>query len=94
MPSTHNLPPEARKDITARLKRVEGQAKGIQKMIEEGRDCVDVMNQLSAVKAAVNALSGEMLETFALYCLHHPDEFTSPEKAIEQAVRALVRGAR
>lgn len=80
--------------MIARLKRVEGQAKGIQRMIEEGRDCVDVLNQLAAVKAAVTALSGEMLESFAVYCLRHPDEFTSPEQAVEQAVRAIVRSGR
>jgi len=91
MPSIQNLPIEERTEMIARLKRVEGQAKGIQKMIDEGRDCVDVMNQIAAVKAAVTALSGEMLEAFALHCLKHPDEFASPEKAIEQAVRALVR---
>jgi len=77
--------------MIARLKRVEGQARGIQKMIEEGRDCVDVMNQVAAARAAITALSGEMLEAFALRCLQHPEEFPSPEKAIEQAVRALVR---
>ena len=73
---------------------VEGQAKGIQRMIEDGRDCVDVMNQLAAVKAAVSALSGELLESFALHCLRHPEQFSSPEQAVEQAVRALVRSGR
>lgn len=94
MPSVHNLPADERADMIARLKRIEGQAKGIQKMIDEGRDCVDIMNQLSAVKAAVNGLGGEMLSTFALYCLRHPESFASPEQAIEQAVRALVRSGR
>lgn len=94
MPSIHNLPETERADIIARLKRIEGQAKGIQRMVDEGRDCVDVMNQLAAVKAAVNALSGEVLEAFALRCLQHPEEFPSPREAVEQAVRALVRSGR
>jgi DNA-binding FrmR family transcriptional regulator len=94
MPSIHNLPQEERDDFVARLKRIEGQSKGIQKMIEEGRECADVMNQVAAVKAAVTALSGELLEAFALRCLRHPEEFQSPEAAVEQAVRALVRGGR
>lgn len=94
MPSIHNLPAMEREEFIARLKRVEGQAKGVQKMIEEGRDCVDVLNQLSAVRAAVTALSGEMLEAFALRCLRHPEEFSSPEKAVEEVVRALVRSGR
>lgn len=94
MPSTDQLPAEAREDLTARLKRIEGQAKGIQKMIEDGRDCESVMNQLASVKAAVNSVSGEMLEAFALFCLRHPDQFGSPEQAVERAVQALVRSGR
>jgi DNA-binding FrmR family transcriptional regulator len=94
MPPIHNLPEAQRRDMVDRLKRIEGQAKGIQRMVEDGRDCVDVMNQLAAVKAAINALSGEMLEAFALRCLLHPEEFPSPHNAVEQAVKALVRSGR
>jgi len=94
MPSIHNLPTEHRDDFVARLKRIEGQAKGIQKMIDEGRDCLDVMQQVSATRAAVNALSGEMLESFAIHCLRHPDEFPSADVAVEQLVRAVVRNGR
>jgi CsoR family transcriptional regulator, copper-sensing transcriptional repressor len=94
MPSTLQLPAAARDDMTARLKRIEGQARGIQKMIEDDRDCVSVMNQMASIKAAVNSLSGEMLESFALYCIRHPDQFASPEQAVEKAVQALVRSGR
>jgi DNA-binding FrmR family transcriptional regulator len=92
--SIHNLPEAERTDIVDRLKRIEGQAKGIQRMVEEGRDCLDVLNQLAAVKAAVNSLSGELLEAFAIRCLQHPEEFPSPQTAVEQAVKALVRAGR
>lgn len=94
MPSIHHLPAAERTEMIDRLKRVEGQAKGIQRMIEEGRECLEVLNQLAAVKAAVNALSGELLEAFALRCLQHPEEFGSPREAVEQAVKALVRSGR
>jgi DNA-binding FrmR family transcriptional regulator len=94
MPSIANLPEAEREEIVARLKRIEGQARGIQKMVEEGRECVDVLNQLSAVKAAVNGLSGELLEAYMLRCVQHPEDFSSPQTAIEQAVKALVRSGR
>ena len=94
MPTIHKLPAAERTDMIDRLKRVEGQTKGIQRMIEEGRDCVEIMNQLAAVKAAVNSLSGELLEVFALRCLLHPEEFGSPKEAVEQAVKALIRSGR
>ena len=94
MPSIANLPQSERDDIQARLKRIEGQARGVQKMVDEGRECVDVLNQLAAIKAAVNGLSGELLEAYLLRCVRHPEEFPSPEAAVEDAVKALVRSSR
>ena len=94
MTSISDLPSEARADIVARLKRIEGQARGIQKMLEEGRDCTDVLNQVAAIKAATNALSAEALEAFAIHCFRNADRFASPEEAVSVAVRALVRAGR
>lgn len=60
-------------------------------MVEDARDCFDVLHRIASIKAAASAPSGEMLEAFALYCLHHPEEFISPEQAVE---RAFVRSGR
>jgi CsoR family transcriptional regulator, copper-sensing transcriptional repressor len=94
MASINNLDAGKRLEFQQRLRRIEGQSKGIQRMIDDGRDCVEILDQLAAVKAAVSGLSVDMLETFALYCLRHPDEFATPEEAIGQAVRALARSGR
>lgn len=94
MPSIERLPEAERADLIARLKRIEGQAKGIQKMIEEGRDCVAVLDQLASIKAGTNVLGTEALEAFALYCFRHPEDFSSPDVAVAEAVRALVRAGR
>jgi DNA-binding FrmR family transcriptional regulator len=94
MPSVNNLREDQRADIVARLKRIEGQAKGVQAMVHDGRECLDILNQIAAIKAAANALSAEVLEAFALRCLRHPEEFPTAEQAVEQAVRALVRAGR
>lgn len=47
------LSEDARSDIVSRLKRIEGQARGIRKMIEDGRSCEEVVIQVAALKAAV-----------------------------------------
>ena len=49
--------PAVQKDLLTRLKKIEGQVRGIQKMIGEGRDCADIITQLTAVKAAINRVS-------------------------------------
>ena len=94
MPSIANLPDDERADLISRLRKIEGQARGIQKMIDEGRDCQDVINQVAAMRAAANGLSGALLESFALNCLRHPDTFASKEQAVKAAVDAFVKSGR
>jgi DNA-binding FrmR family transcriptional regulator len=60
---------ETKADILARLKRAEGQLRGIQKMIEEGRTCQDLVVQLVAVKAAVSQIAMSALSNQLVHCL-------------------------
>ena len=94
MASVHELDPAIRAEFQGRLRRIEGQSRGIQRMIDDGRDCLEIIDQLSAVKAAVNALNVEMVGAFAIHCLRNPEQFTSNEVAVEQAVKALTRAGR
>jgi DNA-binding FrmR family transcriptional regulator len=94
MPSVHELDPGKRAEYQNRLRRIEGQAKGIQRMIDEGRDCLDIIDQLASVKAAVSGLSVDMVETFALHCLRNPSRFENEQEAVAQAVKALARTGR
>lgn len=94
MATIHDLPEKERNALVVRLKRIEGQARGIQRMIEEDRDCLDVITQIAAMRAAANAVAGELLEEYALRCMQHPERFDAPAKAVEQAVRALARAGR
>jgi DNA-binding FrmR family transcriptional regulator len=94
MASVHELDERKRAEFQGRLRRIEGQARGIQRMIDDGRECLEIIDQLAAVKAALNALGVDMVETFALYCLQNPNGFATPQDAVEQAVKSLVRGGR
>ncbi len=60
---------EAKADILARLKRAEGQLRGIQKMIEEERSCQDMVIQLVAVKSAVTQIAMSALSNQLIQCL-------------------------
>ncbi|MCL6442115.1 MAG: metal-sensitive transcriptional regulator [Alicyclobacillus sp.] len=56
-------------DLQRRLKRIEGQVRGIQKMIEEDRYCVDILVQIAAVKSAVNQVGLSILESHTRGCV-------------------------
>ena len=65
MGSTH----KHRKKVIDRLSRIEGHIRGIKKMVEEDRDCPDLLHQLAAVKAAINKTSELILEDHIQSCL-------------------------
>ena len=60
--------PVPRTEINLRLKKVEGQLKGVQKMVEEERECVDIMTQLAAAKAALESVAGLVLRNYSAIC--------------------------
>ncbi len=64
-----------RKDIKAscakRLQRIEGQVRGIARMVDEDRYCIDIVTQISAVRAALRRLEEEILEDHVAHCVEH-----------------------
>lgn len=61
--------PELKKNLTTRLKRIEGQVRGIVKMVDEDRYCDDIINQLSAANAALKSVSRLVLDNHIRSCL-------------------------
>jgi DNA-binding FrmR family transcriptional regulator len=62
-----------------RLKRIEGQIRGIQKMIENERYCIDILTQLSSVQGAIKRVEENILERHLKGCVQH--SFTKGNKA-------------
>lgn len=60
---------ENRPKLLNRLNRIEGQVRGIARMVEEGRYCIDVLTQLQAVRAAVVKVETEMLKDHLGHCI-------------------------
>lgn len=58
-----------RKDLITRLNRIEGQIRGIKNMVEEERYCVEILNQVSAVQAALNSFNKELLANHIHSCV-------------------------
>ena len=63
--------PVPRSEIVLRLKKIEGQIKGIQNMVEQERQCVDVITQLAAAKAAMESVVGLVLRNYTVICLEN-----------------------
>ena len=78
-------------EVLLRLRRIEGQVRGIQRMVEDNRDCRDVVVQLAAVKAAVASLNILVAETYARECLCAGDPVDASEVA---RVLDLLKAAR
>jgi len=60
---------KAVKQLTARLNRIEGQVRGIKRMIGEGVYCDDILNQISAARAALGGTAALLLEKHMYYCI-------------------------
>ncbi|MCM3357141.1 metal-sensitive transcriptional regulator [Psychrobacillus sp. MER TA 171] len=78
--------------VTARMKKVEGQLRGILRMMEEEKDCKDVITQLSAVRSAVDRTIGVIVTDNLVECLSKESEETLDKNAmVKQAVDLLVK---
>ncbi|WP_027883559.1 metal-sensitive transcriptional regulator [Meiothermus rufus] len=66
--NTSDLHEETIESILKRLRRIEGQVRGLQKMVEEGRSCEEVLTQMSATKKAMESASTLILQEFLSLC--------------------------
>jgi DNA-binding FrmR family transcriptional regulator len=73
--------PEAKEKLNQRLRRIEGQVRGVQGMLDEERDCREIMQQLAAIHSAVQGSSRIFLQEYATACLVELDESDHPENA-------------
>jgi DNA-binding FrmR family transcriptional regulator len=84
------LPEEARDDLINRLRKIEGQAQGIQRMLLDGRDCREVLNQLASVRAATQRVSAELIRHYALSCFDDPACVAS-QKSIHEVIDFILQ---
>ena len=72
--------PETKVKMIQRLKRVEGQIRGVQAMMEEERDCREIMQQLAAVNSAVKSASRVFFREYAAACMSEMGEGEEPSE--------------
>jgi DNA-binding FrmR family transcriptional regulator len=77
-------------DYQRRLKRVEGQIRGLQRMIDEDEYCIDVLTQISAATAALRSISLGLLDEHVRHCVANAEGDES-EDMISEAIAAVER---
>lgn len=82
-------PIAAREQLVKRLQRMEGQVRGVLRMVEDDRDCQDILTQLAAIRGAAHQVSVMVVKEYALNCLNDPDGQGSPDEAIAKLVSTL-----
>jgi DNA-binding FrmR family transcriptional regulator len=75
--------------LTKRLKRIEGQVRGIEKMVEDDRYCIEVLTQVSAVTKALESLAYEVLDDHVKHCVAGAIVSGDPQAAAEKSEELL-----
>ena len=87
----------AKASITKRLNRIEGQVRGLSRMVEEDRYCIDVVTQISAVRAALRRAEEEILRDHVNHCVEHAiasGDKKDQRKKITEIIDVLGRSSR
>ncbi|HLA01854.1 MAG TPA: metal-sensitive transcriptional regulator [Aestuariivirga sp.] len=88
---------ETKTPVLKRLSRIEGQVRGIVRMVEEDRYCIDIMTQISAVSAALRRAEEEILRDHVSHCVEHAitsGDKRDQRKKISEIIEVLGRSTR
>jgi len=78
----------AKTELLGRVRRIEGQARGIAKMIEDDRECRDILQQLAAVRSAAHQATVSLVRAYAAQCVTSQG---SPEEIADALAMAVAR---
>lgn len=85
------ISPAVRQDIRNRLGRIEGQARGVQRMLDQRRSCTEILPQLAAIRSAAYQASLILVQNHALDCLSDPDRSMSTEDIVNDVIGVLAK---
>ena len=76
-------------DVIARLRRIEGQARGLQRMVEEHRDCTEIIQQLTAARAALDRVGNVIITCGLRECLAEANIDSASMEKVNVGLKAL-----
>ena len=82
----------AKKDqLLKRLRRLEGQVRGVERMVDDDRYCIDVLTQISAIQAALDKVALGLLDDHAEHCVVQGAAAATPEENVDEMMAAVGR---
>ena len=85
------IPEETTDDLIRRLRRIEGQVRGIQTMLTEARDCADVVTQIAAATKALEQVGFKLVASGLTYCITHPEEAAESGYDLERVEKMFMK---
>lgn len=85
------MPDEVIDDVRKRLRRAAGQVQAVERMLAEGRECRDVITQLSAATKALEQAGFKLIAAGLTYCLENPDDATADGYPLEVVERMFMK---
>lgn len=80
-----------KEDFQARLAKIAGQVRGLQRMVDEDKYCIDILTQLNAVSAALKAVGVGILDAHVRHCVRQSIEKGEGDARIEELVATVAR---
>lgn len=77
--------------LIKRLRRIEGQVRGLQAMLEENRDCADIVTQVSAASRALDQVGFKLVASGLTYCMEHPQEAAESGYDVERVEKMFMK---
>jgi DNA-binding FrmR family transcriptional regulator len=85
------LPDDVVKDLSLRLRRAEGQVRAVEAMLSEGRECRDIVTQLSAATKALEQVGFRLVASGLTYCIQHPEESAESGYPLDEVQRLFTK---
>ena len=85
------FPDEVIDDVRKRLRRVAGQVQGVERMLDEGRECRDVVTQISAAGKALEQAGFQLVAAGLTYCIEHPEDAEASGYPIDEVQKMFMR---
>lgn len=85
------IPEDTVADLTRRLRRVEGQLRGIQQMLADERDCRDIVTQMSAASKALDQAGFLLVASGLTWCIAHPEESAAEGYLVQDVQKMFMK---